>query len=263
MRGGSSAIPSHKPASAAAGNGGKGGVGNPAGISGESSGMEIQQRERRPLPWRTVGVGQHRRVLLPTSSTGGGDCARSDGLVGPGGSAIPPLDDDGMGTEVNGSSTGFSGGTSGVGGPGASAGARRGDAVTALGGKDGREKGTKGGCSLAHASRCLHNVMYLCAAHAQVRAREGKVRHAAVRGAGVVLPFSWNCDTLQNSWAPSSQRAVCVLRSLLYFLAPPSSFFRVSLLLYVLSLACSHALRINSGVFVHCVMLLVFLFAGI
>lgn len=125
-------------------------------------------RGRGPIPWCTVGKGQHRRVLLPTNYAGGGVNCVSGGSGGGGGgsgggapagssSAIPQLDGDDA-VEMNGSAGGREGGRKGLGnGPGVGKGGRW-TAVGAAG----------GGCSLAHASRCLHNVMYLCAARGQV-----------------------------------------------------------------------------------------------
>lgn len=109
---------------------------------------------RGPLSWVHVGKGRHRRVLLPPSSNPGcegrGDCGRGCGGSGPGGGAISPLDEEGS-VEMNGSAGTATGGT------GASAtGVRT------------RGKRGRGGCSLAHASRCLHNVLYLCAMREQV-----------------------------------------------------------------------------------------------
>lgn len=80
---------------------------------------------------------------------------RGDGAAGPGG-VIPALDDESSGTLE--SSNGSAGGS------------------TAAGAKRGRSS-TGRGCSLAHASRCLHNVLYLCSARAQVR--EGSVTGSA------------------------------------------------------------------------------------
>lgn len=73
---------------------------------------------------------------------------RGDGAVGPGG-IIPALDEEGGGAFE--SSNGSAGGPTAAAKQGSSAGGR--------------------GCSLAHASRCLHNVLYLCSARAQVRER--------------------------------------------------------------------------------------------
>lgn len=180
-RGSGSSVPaSKKQPGAGGGTRGPVGPGDAADSPAEVPGGEGQQRERRPLPWRSIGSGQHRRVLLPIGSTGGGDCARVDGVVGPGGSAIPPLDDDGAAAEANGSSANMSGVPSSSGGAGggagAAAGGREGD-PGGVGSRGRRERGAREGCSLAHASRCLHNVMYLCAAQAQVCAeacrREG------------------------------------------------------------------------------------------
>lgn len=105
---------------------------------------------RGPLPWTTVGKGQHRRVLLPTNSHAGGNVTREDGAAtspvgGRSAATISPFDEEGVAGETNGS-------------------------VGAGGGRLGRGKRARsGGCSLAHASRCLHNVLYLCASRAQVR----------------------------------------------------------------------------------------------
>lgn len=79
---------------------------------------------------------------------------RGDGAAGPGG-AIPALDEDGGGPAVENSN-------------GSTARAEAGAASAAAAGKRARSA-VGGGCSLAHASRCLHNVLYLCAARAQVR----------------------------------------------------------------------------------------------
>ena len=113
---------------------------------------------RGPLPWTSIGKGQHRRILLPGGSYEGRECGRGEGgaantaTAGEEGSAIPSLDEEGV-VESNGA----------VGdGAGAGGGARTGKGRRGTGG---------GGCSLAHASRCLHNVLYLCAARAQVRRR--------------------------------------------------------------------------------------------
>lgn len=113
---------------------------------------------RRPLPWSTVGKGQYRRVLLPTNSTGGVNCAQGDGAPGLGGVAIPPSDEDIVVPETNGS----------VAGEGLEVASRGDIAGTARAGRGKRDR-----CSLAHASRCLHNVVYLCAARAKVGGGRG------------------------------------------------------------------------------------------
>lgn len=122
------------------GGGGGGGDGPDAAAGGGGGGGH------GPLPWTSVGKGQHRRVLLRGNSSAGVNAARGYDATGPGGTAIPPLDEDG-GVEMNGSA-----------------------AAAAAGG--GRARRVRG-CSLAHASRCLHNVLYLCAANAKVRERGG------------------------------------------------------------------------------------------
>lgn len=81
---------------------------------------------------------------------------RGGGTAGPGG-VIPALDEEGSGTFEN--SNGSAGGGAGAAGAGAA--------------KRGRGAAGRGGCSLAHASRCLHNVLYLCSTRAQVR-KKGK-----------------------------------------------------------------------------------------
>ncbi|CAN0586470.1 unnamed protein product, partial [Laminaria digitata] len=66
---------------------------------------------RGPLPWTSIGKGQHRRILLPGSSyegrdsggLGGGTAAAATAAAAGGeeGSAIPSLDEDGV-VESNG-----------------------------------------------------------------------------------------------------------------------------------------------------------------
>ncbi|CAB1096646.1 unnamed protein product [Ectocarpus sp. CCAP 1310/34] len=146
----------------------------PSSAAGAAAGPDAAAGGRGPLPWTPVGKGQHRRVLLPRNSprgvaTGGGsgDPARRDRD-----GAIPALDEDGGG-----------------GGGGASESSNGDSAAAAAGGRSAtaskRGRSTAGGggrgCSLAHASRCLHNVLYLCAA------RKQGVKKAAAAGAAGLL----------------------------------------------------------------------------
>lgn len=129
-------IPGQKPTA----SDGSSGPDDAAGRGGAGGG-------RGPLPWTYVGKGQHRRVLLPGNSrgcVGGGSAPRFPGVGGGGRGGASS--EGGGGVEMNGGTKGSGGVKRGRGGAGGG-----------------------GGCSLAHASRCLHNVLYLCAARAQVR----------------------------------------------------------------------------------------------
>lgn len=84
-----------------------------------------------------------------------------------------------------------------------------------------------GGCSLAHASRCLHNVLYLCAARAQVREAGGRVWRMWV----VHAAESWDL----RPRTPAERRLTC------YHV---QSTFKV-LEKYVLAPAKSHAVAVR------------------
>ena len=122
-----------------------------------AAGADVAGGGRGPLPWTPVGKGQHRRVLLPrgfpSSSASVSSSSPSAAAGGAGGNAGIVLDDD----------TGGSGGASE-----SSNGSTAAAAAAAAAGKSGRRAAAGGGCSLAHASRCLHNVLFLCSARAQV-----------------------------------------------------------------------------------------------
>ncbi len=111
-----------------------------------------------------------------------GACFRSrenGGATGPDGAIV--LDEDGGGggggaSESNGSTPSSGSAAAGKKGKGGAAAAAA-TAASGAGAGPGR-----GGCSLAHASRCLHNVLYLCSARSQVRGEEEREggREAAV-----------------------------------------------------------------------------------
>ncbi|CAM9259354.1 unnamed protein product, partial [Ectocarpus sp. 12 AP-2014] len=152
----------------------------PSSAAGAAAGPDAAAGGRGPLPWTSVGKGQHRRVLLPRNSSGGvaggggsGDPARRDR---DGVGAIPALDADGGGGGGVVASESSNGGSATAAGGGRSATAGKRGRSTA-----GGVGAVGGGCSLAHASRCLHNVLYLCAA------RKQGVKKAAAAGAAGLL----------------------------------------------------------------------------